>query len=103
MQFSASSQKSTTEKSIFGNFEVIFLIAKNFPTAGWLFPVSTMKEEYLIGKISSRADLKKSYLFFRENTNFGCFRLSRSTFKVNFLNVPANFQKVIDQVPGRGC
>ena len=34
MRFSASSQNSNSEKSIFGHFEVIFLNVKNFSQGG---------------------------------------------------------------------
>ena len=53
--------------------------------------------------MSSLAGLKKSYLFFRKSTDFGYFWLPGSTFKVNFLNVQANFQKIPGQFPERGC
>ena len=53
--------------------------------------------------MSSLAGLKKIYLFSRKSGDSGDFRLSRSNFKVNFLNVEAKFQKVCGQLPGAGC
>ena len=45
MPFSKGSQNSISEKSIFGQFEVIFLSVQIFSRTGWFFPVSTFKEE----------------------------------------------------------
>ena len=53
--------------------------------------------------MSSLASLKKSYSIFRESTDFGHFWLSGSTFKDNFLNVQAKFQKIPVNFPGGGC
>ena len=102
-QFSESSQNSLSEKSIFGHFGVIFLNVLKFPGLGWLFLVSTVKEEYINGKMSSLAGLRKSYSSFRKSTDFGHFWLPRSTFKVDFLNVQAKFRKILCQFPGGGC
>ena len=43
MRFSESTQKSPSEKSIFGIFEVNFLMYDLFPGRGWFFTVSTFK------------------------------------------------------------
>ena len=43
MRFSESSQNPVSEKSIFGQFKVIFLNVCFFPGWGWYFPVSTFK------------------------------------------------------------
>ena len=64
MRLSASSQKSISEKSIFGHFEVIFLTYKIFPGRRWSFPVSTIKAEYFTGMMSSLADRKKKLFNF---------------------------------------
>ena len=68
----------------------------------WLFPVSTFKQKYLNEIIGSLAGLKKSYSFFFKITDFGRFRLPRSTCKVDFLNVQANFRKVLGLCRGEG-
>ena len=44
-----------------------------FPGQGWLFPVSTFKQEYFNKKMSSLVALKKSYSIFRKSTEFGHF------------------------------
>ena len=49
------------------------------------------------------AGLKKNYSIFHKSTDFGHFWLPGSTFKVNFLNVQAKFQKILGQFPGEGC
>ena len=72
MRFSERSQNSISEKSIFGQFEVIFLEVF-FSGRGWYFPVSTFQEEYFNEKMSSLAGLKKSYSIFRKSTDFGHF------------------------------
>ena len=74
-----------------------------FPGRGWYFIVSTFKEKYFNEKMSSLAGLKKSYSIFRKSTDFGHFWLPGSTFKVDFLNVQAKFQKILGQFPGEGC
>ena len=53
--------------------------------------------------MSSLAALKKSYSIFRKSTDFGHFWLSRSSFKVDYLNVQAKFRKIFGQFPGGGC
>ena len=53
--------------------------------------------------MSSLAGLKKRYSIFRKSTDFGHFWLPGSTFKVDFLNVQAKFQKILGQFPGGGC
>ena len=53
--------------------------------------------------MSSLAGLKKSYSIFRESTDFGDFWPLGSTFKDDFLNVQAKFQKIFGQFPSRGC
>ena len=52
--------------------------------------------------MSSLAGLKKIYLFFRKSTDFVNFWLPLSTFKVDFLNIQANFQKILGQFPAQG-
>ena len=94
MRFSASSQKSVSEKSIFGPFEVIFSTYKFFQRRGWLFPNTTLKEEFFDEKMSSLAGLKKSYSISRKSTDFGHFRLTGSIFKIDFLNVGENFFEI---------
>ena len=49
--------------------------------------------------MSSLAGLKKDS-FSRKSTDFGHFWLPRFTFKVDFLNIPANFLKTLGYVPG---
>ena len=80
-----------------------FSTYKIFPTRGWIIPVSTFKREYFNEKISSLVGLRKSYLIFRKNTDFGHFCLPGSTFKVNFLNVQAKFQIILGQFPVGSC
>ena len=103
MRFSESSQISISENSIFGQFEVFFSTYKFFP--GWecLFPVSTFQEKYFNEKMSSVVGLRKRYLIFRGSTDFGHIWLTRSTFKVDFHNVQAKFQKILAHFPGEGC
>ena len=48
-------------------------MSKFFPGQGWLFPVSTFKDEYFIGKISSLAGLKKKLFDFPQNYRFWPF------------------------------
>ena len=43
MRFSESSQNSISEKSIFGQFEVVFLSVWFFPGREWFFTVSIFK------------------------------------------------------------
>ena len=61
-----------------------------FSMVRWLFSVSTSKEEYFKEKMSSLAGLNKIYPVFRTNSDTGHFWLTRSGFKVDFLNVVAN-------------
>ena len=104
LRFSESSQISISGKSIFGHYEVIFLIVENFFRAqGSLFPVRTIAEEHFNEKMSSLAGLKKSYPIFRKSTDFGHFGLPRSTFKVDFLNVKAKVRKILGQFCGKSC
>ena len=72
-----------------------FLVTLNlfFSGRGWLFPVSTFKEEYFNEKMSSLDGPKKSCSFFRNSTDFGHFWLTGSTFKVDFLNIRENSKK----------
>ena len=44
---------------------------KFFPGQGWLFPVSTSKENYFNEKMSSLAGLKKSFSISYKSTDFG--------------------------------
>ena len=67
----------------------------------WFFPVSTIQEEYLNGKMSSLAGLKKSYWISRNSTYFGLFWPLGSTFKVDFLNGQAQNQEILGQIPGQ--
>ena len=64
MRFSESSQNSMFEKSIFGHFEVVFLILSIFSRAAWLFPVSTFEAKYFHEKLSSLAGPKKKLFSF---------------------------------------
>ena len=73
MRFSESSQNSISEKSIFGQFEVIFLNVWLFSERGWFFPVSTFKGEYFNEKMSSLAGLKKKFFSFTQKYRFWPF------------------------------
>ena len=75
------------------NLRSFFSMYKFFPGRGWLFPVSTIRELFFNGKMSSLAGFKKKYLIFCKSTEFGHFWLPESTFKVHFLNVQAKFPK----------
>ena len=66
MRFSESCQFSISEKSIFGQFEVILLNVCIFLTAGLVIPVNTFKEKYFDEKMSSLTDLKKIINFPRK-------------------------------------
>ena len=102
MRFSASSQNSISEKSVLGHFKVIFLNVLFFSTVWWLFPVSTFKAWYFNERMSSVADLKKSFSISRKSTDVGHFWLPRSTFKVDFRHVQAKVRKIHSQFPRRG-
>ena len=101
LQLSESSQKSLSEK--FGPFEVNFLNVCIFPRAGVVISCFLFNKEYFNEKMSSLVGLEKSYSFFCKSTDFGHFWLPGSTFKVDFLNVQANFQTIIGYFPGVGC
>ena len=74
MRFSGSSQISVSQKSIFGQFEVIFPTYKIFPGRMLFFHVSTSKRKVFDEKISSLAGLKtRSYSISQKITNFGHF------------------------------
>ena len=93
MRFSESSQNSISEKSIFGHFEIIFFNVWILPRAGWLFPVSTFKEEYFNEKISSLDGPKKICSIFRKSDDFGHFWPPGSNFNVDFFNIRENSKK----------
>ena len=73
MRFSASSHNSISQKSIFGQIEVIFLNVYFFPGRGCLIPVSTFNEECFDEKKSSLAGLKKKFPNFPEKYRFWPF------------------------------
>ena len=97
IQFFGSSQNSVSKKSIFGHLEVIFLKSR-----GWFFPVGTFEKQYFHEKMSSPAGLKKTFSISRKGINFGHFGLPGSTFKDDFLNVPAKFRKILGLCSGEG-
>ena len=74
-----------------------------FPKRGWLFPVSTFKGEYFNEEMSFLAGLKKNYSISRKSTDFGRFWLPGSTFKVDFLHVGNNFQKIFGTLLRESC
>ena len=80
-----------------------FSTYKIFPEREWFFPVSAVKGKYFNEKMSSLAGLKKSYLISRKKTDFGHFWLPGSTVKVDFLNVQANFQKILGMFVRKEC
>ena len=103
MRFSESSQISVSEKSIFGQFEVIFLNVEIFPRAGLVIPVGPFIEECFNEKLGPLAGLKKNCSFSCKSIDFGHFWLPRSTFKVDFVKVQAKFQKIFGGFPAGGC
>ena len=103
LRFSVSSQNSISGKSIFGEFEVIFLNVKYFPGWKWLCPVSIFVQKFFNEKLSSLACLNKKLIKFSQTTNFGHFWLPRSTFKVDYLNEQAKFPKILNHFLGQGC
>ena len=91
------------ENRLLGNLWSFFSRYKFFPEWAWLFPVSKLKKKYSDKKMSSLAGLKKRYLISRKSTDSGHFWLPRSTFKVDFLNVPAKIQKILGKFVRGGC
>ena len=59
MRFPESSQNSISEKSIFGQFEVIFLNVQILPRNGVVISGYYFKEKFFTEKMSSVVDLKK--------------------------------------------
>ena len=73
LRFSASSQNSSSEKSIFGHFENNFLKVWFFPGSGCLFPVSQFTGEQFNGNLSSLAGLNKKLFNFLQKYQFWPF------------------------------
>ena len=63
MRFSASSQIAISAKSVFGQFQVIFLNVNYCSRASWQIPVITFKEKNIKEKMSSLAGFKKFIQF----------------------------------------
>ena len=71
--------------------------------AGRFFPVSMFKGKYFNEKMNFLDGLKNFFSIFGESTDFGHFWLPRSTFKVDFFNLQAKFQKILRQFSRGGC
>ena len=74
-----------------------------FSGRGGIFLFFTFTVEFFNEKLSSLAGLKKSCSIFRKSTDFAQFWLPGSTIKVDFINVQANFQKILLQFPEGDC
>ena len=60
------------------------------------------EEKYINEKMSSLACLKNSYSVSCKSTDFGEFWLRRSTFKVDFLIIEAEFGEILETLVREG-
>ena len=100
LRFSASSQVPINETSILGHFEVNFLIVCIIPRQRWLDTVTTFKGKFF-SEESSSCSQQEVIQFSAESIVLGRFRLTKSSFQDNFLNVQAKFQKLFELLLGK--
>ena len=87
LRFPESSQSSTTGKLIFGQFDVIFSQRMNFFRCRGDFFYIKNEQGFFKHRMSSLAVLNKKLIIFLQNYRFWFFWLTRSTFKVDFLDL----------------
>ena len=102
-RFFANSQSFFSEKSVYGQFEFIFLTYKVFIGQVLLLAKIISNSNFWTKRWSLLLVWTRSSSLANKSIVFGLFRLFRSSFKANFLNLQTKYQRILGYIPERSC